>query len=115
MVDGSVPLSWYLTLSSILFTLGLIGVLCRRNMIIILMSVELMLNAVNLTLVAFSRFPPQLPVGLPYAADPAGGQVLVFFVMAIAAAEVAVGLSIIVALFRLKETVLVDRVNLMRD
>ncbi len=112
-----VPLNWYLMLSSILFTLGLIGVLCRRNMIIVLMSIELMLNAVNLSLVAFSRFPPRLG-DLGYAVDPtsiASGQVMVFFVMAIAAAEVAVGLSIIVALYRVKETVLVDRVNMMRD
>lgn len=109
-----IPLSWYLTLSSMLFTMGMIGVLCRRNMIVVLMSVELMLNAVNLSLVAFSRFPPDVST-LPYTADPASGQVMVFFVMAIAAAEVAVGLSIIVALFRVKETVLVDRINLMRD
>lgn len=110
----NIPLEWYLILSSIIFTMGLIGVLCRRNMIIILMSVELMLNAVNLSLVAFSRFPPKL-YNVSYAADPSSGQVLVFFVMAIAAAEVAVGLSIIVALFRVKETVLVDRVDVMRD
>ena len=109
-----VPLNWYLFLSSILFTLGLIGVLSRKNMIIVLMCIELMLNAVNIALVAFSRFPPTIPNGL-YKADPASGQIMVFFVMAVAAAEVAVGLSIIVALFREKGTVLVDRVNMMRD
>lgn len=110
-----VPLSWYLFLSMILFTLGLIGVLMRRNMIIILMCIELMLNAVNLALVAFSRFQPEQHLQAVAATDPASGQLLVFFVMAVAAAEVAVGLSIIVALFRVKNTVLVDRVNLMRD
>jgi NADH-quinone oxidoreductase subunit K len=98
-----------------LFTIGLMGVLMRRNMIIILMSVELMLNAVNLTLVAFSRFQPDKIAGVSYSPDPASGQLLVFFVMAVAAAEVAVGLAIIVALFRVKNTVLVDRMNLMRD
>ena len=109
-----IPLDWYLRASAMLFLIGLLGVLQRRNMIIILMSVELMLNAVNLTLVAFSRFPPKLE-GLSYTPDPASGQVLVFFVMAVAAAEVAVGLSIIVALFRVRETVLVDRITTMRD
>lgn len=110
-----VPLNWYLFLSSILFTLGLIGVLSRRNMIVVLMCIELMLNAVNLALVAFSRFPPTVPKDFAYSVDPAGGQIMVFFVMAVAAAEVAVGLSIFVALFREKGTILVDRVNLMRD
>lgn len=110
-----VPLWAYLAVALGLFSIGLMGVLMRRNMIIILMCVELMLNAVNLTLVAFSRFPPALAADLPYKADPASGQVLVFFVMAVAAAEVAVGLSIVVALFRVKNTVLVDHVNLMRD
>jgi NADH-quinone oxidoreductase subunit K len=110
-----VPLSWYLFLSMVLFTLGLIGVLMRRNMIIILMCIELMLNAVNLSLVAFSRFQPESLAGVSYSPDPASGQLMVFFVMAVAAAEVAVGLAIIVALFRVKHTVLVDRMNLMRD
>ncbi len=110
-----VELHWYLALSLALFTIGLMGVLMRRNMIIVLMCVELMLNAVNLSLVAFSRFQPAAKAGMAYTPDPASGQLMVFFVMAVAAAEVAVGLSIIIALFRAKNTVLVDRLNLMRD
>jgi NADH-quinone oxidoreductase subunit K len=85
----TVPLNHYLILSSIIFTIGVIGVLIRRNAIIIFMSVELMLNAVNLLLTAFSA----------YYGD-AAGQVFVFFIMALAAAEVAVGLAIIVMVYR---------------
>lgn len=99
----SVPLEYYLTLSAILFVIGAVGVLTRRNAIIIFMSIELMLNAVNLTLVAFSQF-----FGEP------GGQIFVFFVMAVAAAEAAVGLAIVLALFRNKQTVYVDEVNIMK-
>ena len=98
-----VPLEYYLGLSAIIFTIGTIGVLTRRNAIIIFMSLELMLNSVNLTLVAFSAFMP----------DPAG-QIFVFFVMAVAAAEAAVGLAIMLALFRNKETVYVDEANIMK-
>ncbi|MCC6845255.1 MAG: NADH-quinone oxidoreductase subunit NuoK [Bacteroidetes bacterium] len=97
------PLEYYLTLSAILFVIGAVGVLTRRNAIIIFMSIELMLNAVNLTLVAFSQF----------FGDP-GGQIFVFFVMAVAAAEAAVGLAIVLALFRNKQTVYVDEVNIMK-
>ena len=86
-----VPISYYLILSSILFVMGVVGVLTRRNAIIIFMSVELMLNAVNLTLVAFSRYFGKID-----------GQIFVFMVMTVAAAEVAVGLALIIALFRLK-------------
>lgn len=99
----SVPLEYYLTLSAILFVIGAVGVLTRRNAIIIFMSIELMFNAVNLTLVAFSQF----------FGDP-GGQIFVFFVMAVAAAEAAVGLAIVLALFRNKQTVYVDEVNIMK-
>ncbi len=84
-----VPLNWYLLLSTILFTIGVLGVLFRRNAIIIFMSVELMLNAVNLLLVAFSS----------YLSD-SKGQVFVFFIMAVAAAEVAVGLAILMVVYR---------------
>jgi NADH-quinone oxidoreductase subunit K len=84
-----IPLNYYLVISTILFVIGIIGVLTRRNAIIIFMSVELMLNAVNLLLVAFSS----------YRSD-AAGQVFVFFIMAVAAAEVAVGLAIIVMIYR---------------
>ena len=99
----SVPISYYLLLSAILFTIGVAGVLTRRNVIVIFMCIELMLNAVNLTFVAFAR---QLGQG--------DGQVFVFFVMAVAAAEVAVGLAIIIALFRNRETVDVAEVNLLK-
>jgi len=97
------PLEAYLLLSATLFTIGVVGVLSRRNAIIILMSIEIMLNAVNLSLVAFSAY-----VGT------VEGQLLVFFVMAVAAAEAAVGLAIVLALFRNQRTVYVDEVNLMR-
>jgi NADH-quinone oxidoreductase subunit K len=99
----SIPLQYYLLLSALLFTIGVIGVLVRRNAIIVFMSIELMLNSVNLTLVAFSSF----------LGDPAG-QTFVFFVMAVAAAEAAVGLAIIIALFRNKQTMNVDDLNIMK-
>jgi NADH-quinone oxidoreductase subunit K len=98
-----ISLSYYLTLSAVLFTIGVVGVLTRRNAIIVFMCVELMLNSVNLTLVAFSSF----------LGDPTG-QVLVFFVIAVAAAEAAVGLAIVLALFRNKQTVNVDEMNIMK-
>lgn len=98
-----VPLSAYLLLSGFLFTMGVIGVATRRNALVIFMSIELMLNAVNLSFVAFSRFLHSMD-----------GQVFVFFVMTVAAAEVAVGLAIIVALFRNVETVNVDEIHLLK-
>ncbi len=98
-----IPLSWYIILSGILFTIGVIGVLTRRNAIIIFMCIELMLNAVNLAFVTFSR---QL--------NSMDGQIFVFFIMTVAAAEAAVGLAIIVAIFRNKATVNVDDINLMK-
>jgi len=94
---------WYLTLSALLFCIGVAGVLTRRNALIIFMSIELMLNAVNLAFITFSRFIPNID-----------GQVFVFFVMAVAAAEVAVGLAIIVTIFRHTESVDIDRINLMK-
>jgi len=97
------PISYYLLLSGSLFTIGVIGVLTRRNAIVIFMSIELMLNAVNLSLIAFSK---QL--------NSLDGQIFVFFVMVVAAAEVAVGLALIVAIFRIKESVYVDEINLMK-
>lgn len=102
-MDGGIPTPWVLWLSAILFSLGALGVLIRRNVIVMFMSVELMLNAANIALVAFSRAHGNLD-----------GQIVVFFTMTLAAAEVAVGLAIIVALFRLKRTVDVDRANLLR-
>lgn len=100
---AEVPLSWYLILSALLFVTGVVGVLVKRNPIVIFMCVELMLNAVNLTLVAFGR----------YLGD-AGGQMLSIFVMAVAAAEVAVGLGILIAIFRLRDNINVDETNTMR-
>jgi len=98
-----VPLSWYLILSAILFALGVSAFLLKRNIITIFMSIELMLNAVNLSFVAFANHWHKL-----------SGQVFVFFVMVVAAAEAAVGLAIIIAVFRARETLNVDRVNLLK-
>jgi len=98
-----IPLSYYLTLSAVLFTVGVAGVLTRRNAIVVFMCIELMLNSVNLTLVAFSAFLGDIT-----------GQVLVFFVMAVAAAEAAVGLAIVIALFRNKQTVNIDEINILK-
>jgi NADH-quinone oxidoreductase subunit K len=93
----------YLIVSAILFTVGAMGVLFRKNAIIIFMCVELMLNAVNLTLIAFSQFLGNME-----------GQVLVFFVMTVAAAEAAVGLAIVISIYRNKETVEIDKLDLLR-
>ena len=98
-----IPLAWTLTLSAVLFVIGVVGVLIRRNALVIFMSIELMLNAANLAFVAFAR-----------AMGSLDGQIFVFFVMTVAAAEVAVGLAIIVNLFRLRESVFVDEVNLLK-
>jgi len=98
-----VPPSFYLVLSAILFTLGAAGVLIRRNALVMFMSVEMMLNAVNLTLVTYSRLLENVE-----------GQVFVLLVMAVAAAEVAVGLAIVVAYYRHKETTDVDEMDLLK-
>ncbi|MBK6292167.1 MAG: NADH-quinone oxidoreductase subunit NuoK [Ignavibacteria bacterium] len=97
------PLDYYLILSAVLFVIGVAGVVTRRNAIIIFMSLELMLNAVNLSMVAFSAFSGDI-----------SGQMFVFFIMAVAAAEAAVGLAIVLALFRNKQTVYVDEINIMK-
>lgn len=111
-----VPLSWYLILSGILFSLGVLGFLLKRNIITIFMSIELMLNAVNLSFVAFANYWNTHPKVLPDGTSviPLSGQVFVFFVMVVAAAEAAVGLAIIIAVFRTRETLNVDRVNLLK-
>ena len=101
-----VTLGDYLIVSGILFAIGFAGVMLRRNLIIILMSLELMLNAANLSLVAFSRFHVD-PTGAPNY----NAQVFVFFIITVAAAEVAVGLSIIVALYRARQTTHVEDIN----
>jgi len=98
-----VPVTYYLALSAILFTMGALGVLIRRNALIIFMSVELMLNAANLAFVAFTR-----------TFEILDGQIFVFFVMAVAAAEVAVGLALIVAIFRTKHSIDVDQMSSLK-
>ena len=99
----TVPGADYLILAALLFTIGAVGLLIRRNVLVMFMCVELMLNAVNLTFVALAQ-----NVGL-------GGQVFVFFVMAVAAAEAAVGLAIILAVYRHKQSVSLQNMNLLRD
>jgi len=99
----TVGLEHYLVVSALLFGLGLLGVLVRRNLLIIYMSLEMMLNAANLALVAFSRFSGHL-----------NGQVMVFFIITVAAAEVAVGLALIVALYRKRQTANVDDLTLLK-
>jgi len=100
---SGVPISYYLILSAVLFTIGVIGVLIKRNPIVIFMCVELMLNAANLTFIALGRHFGQI-----------NGQMYVIFALAVAAAEVAVGLGIIIAIFRTKETIDIDEVNLLK-
>lgn len=97
------PVAYYIGLSAILFTIGALGVLIRRNSIVIFMSVELMLNAGNLAFVAFAR-----------AYQAVSGQLFVFFIMAVAAAEVAVGLALIVAIFQTKQSIDVDQLNSLK-
>ncbi len=98
-----VPLDYYLALSAVVFAIGVIGVLIRRNLIVVLMSVELMLNAVNLTFVAFSRYLGSI-----------AGQVVVFFVMAVAAAEAVIGLAIIISVFRHRQSLDPQEMQLLK-
>jgi NADH-quinone oxidoreductase subunit K len=98
-----VPLSHYLILSAVLFTLGVVGAMTRKNAIVVFMSLELMLNAVNLSLVTFSRF-----------LDSMDGQIAVFLVMTVAAAEAAIGLALVVAIYRTKQTICVDELRSMQ-
>ena len=98
-----VPLNYYLALSAIMFSLGALGVLIRRNSLVIFMSVELMLNAANLAFVAFARH-----------YEVFSGQIFVFFVMTVAAAEVAVGLALIVTIYHTKNTISVDKSNSLK-
>lgn len=99
----NVSLESYLALSAILFAVGVAGVLIRRNLIVVFMCIELMLNSVNLTLVAYSAHLGDIT-----------GQILVFFVMAVAAAEAAVGLALVIALFRTSQTVNIDEINILK-
>ncbi len=113
---NGVPMIAYLALGLFMFTTGVVGVIIRRNPIVIFMCIELMLNAVNLTFLTFARYQPtqahlskeQLVQGSM------AGQMMVIFVMAVAAAEVAVGLGIIMAIFRLRENIDIDEMNLLR-
>jgi NADH-quinone oxidoreductase subunit K len=98
-----VPLNYYLILSAVVFAIGVIGVLVRRDLIVILMSIELMLNAVNLTFIAFSRYLGSI-----------SGQVVVFFVMAVAAAEAVIGLAIIISVFRHRQSLDPQEMHLLK-
>ena len=98
-----IPIEYYLVLSAFMFTVGIVGVLTRRNAIVVFMCIELMLNSANLTLITYSS----------YLGDVAG-QLFVFFVMSVAAAEAAVGLAIIIAIYRNKLTVNVDEINILK-
>lgn len=106
-----VPTDYYIVLSAILFTLGVVGVLLQRNTIIIFMCVELMLNSANLLFVAFARQFQAAGAVSPVAMS---GQIFVFFVMTVAAAEVAVGLALIVTIFRTKKSISVDDINQLK-
>jgi len=109
-----IPTSHYIMLSAALFAVGVLGVLVRRNAIVVFLAIELMLNAVNLSLVALARHMGPMVAGPAGLVDAMQGQVMVIFVLAVAGAEVAVGLAIIVALFRNKPTLDVDEINLMK-
>ena len=98
-----VPLSWYIVLSALMFSIGVFGFLSRRNLIIIFMSIELMLNSVNISLIAFSHYLQSMR-----------GQILVFFVITVAAAEAAIGLAILIAFYKNNPTVKVDEINLLK-
>ncbi|MBI5705961.1 MAG: NADH-quinone oxidoreductase subunit NuoK [Armatimonadetes bacterium] len=109
------PLVIYLALGAWMFMWGVIGVVSRRNPIVIFMCIELMLNAVNLTFLAFARYQPSMmATQANQVSGHMAGQMMVIFVMAVAAAEVAVGLGIIMAIFRLRDSVDVDEMNLLR-
>lgn len=110
-----VPMSWWLILSIVLFALGGIGVVIRRNPVIVFMCVELMLNAVNLTILTFVGYMPNASLSVKQQFDAqVSGQMLVVFVMAVAAAEVAVGLGIIMSIFRRRNDVDVDEMSSLR-
>ena len=99
-----VPVTWYLWLAAILFTIGLSGVLMKRNALIVMMSVELMLNAANLTFIAFAR-----------QFGDVGGHAIAFFVIAIAAAEAALGLAVVIAIYRTRGSINIDELRALRE
>ena len=98
-----VPLPWYLVFGALLFMIGVVGVLTRRNVIIVLMSIELMLNAVNVTLISFSHYLHDIR-----------GQIFTLFIIAVAASEAAIGLALVISLYRGRSTVNLDEVNLLK-
>ncbi len=97
------PLSWYLVFGALLFMIGVVGVLTRRNVIIVLMSIELMLNAVNVTLISFSHYLQDLR-----------GQIFTLFIIAVAASEAAIGLALVISMYRGKSTFNLDEVNVLK-
>lgn len=111
---NGVPLVAFLGLGLFMFTMGVIGVIVRRNPIVVFMCIELMLNAVNLTFLSFARYMPTKAVAAGATAPQMTGQMVVIFVMAVAAAEVAVGLGIIMAIFRSRNNIDIDELNLLR-
>jgi len=112
---NGVPLAAYLGLGLFMFATGVVGVIIRRNPIVIFMCIELMLNAVNLTFLAFAKYSLANNAGLAAAkSGMVAGEMMVVFVMAVAAAEVAVGLGIIMAIFRLRENIDIDELNLLK-
>lgn len=97
------PLSWYLVFGALLFMIGVVGVLTRRNVIIVLMSIELMLNAVNVTLISFSHYLQDIR-----------GQIFTLFIIAVAASEAAIGLALVISMYRGKSTFNLDEVNVLK-
>ncbi len=98
-----VPLNWYIMLSAVMFSIGVFGFLARRNLIVMFISLELMLNSVNISLIAFSHYLQSM-----------NGQILVFFVIVVAAAEAAIGLAILIAYYKNNPTIKVDEINLLK-
>jgi NADH-quinone oxidoreductase subunit K len=112
---ADVPLTWYLALGLFMFVCGAVGVIVRRNPVVVFMCIELMLNAVNLTFLAFARYAPSPSIVAGTEAETwMAGQMIVIFVMAVAAAEVAVGLGIIMAIYRLRNEVDLDEMRALR-
>jgi len=116
---NSIPLEYFLTVAAVLFAIGCVGFLLRRNLLVLLMSIEVMLNAANLTLVAFNRLharAEQAAAASGVASPPQhGGQIFAFFIIVVAAAEAAVGLAIVLSFFRVRKTVRSDDADLLRN
>jgi NADH-quinone oxidoreductase subunit K len=116
-----IPLSWYLLVAALLFCIGLYGVVARRNAVAILMSVELMLNAVNINLVAFWRYspaiatPPQPALNWPWLISPPTGWAWAILVLTVAAAEAAVGLALIISIYRRRDSVIAEELDLLKN